>query len=276
MTTWNFGGDDQSEISATSIAEDHFRRSLEEQKNWYITLLESAALWSVPEERYQSRQYKYLIGGEAFDLYTLGERLYNSIDDPELKNALPENEIVAFLFFGEPPIDLEADIFAEILGSSKYSAYLNYWYGVMVEEALQAAVTGEIAKAKSGFLASDISLVNATFLRLYELDWNTLFSKFRASSRIPRNANSSLVEMKDFMYWLFRWRIKESEPARVASDTRKGITKLDALRSLSRQGALARDQKRKIVEMNNMDTTDQFLRGFGSYSKRVGLYSTEK
>lgn len=275
MTTWNLGGDDKSEISATSTAEDHFRRSLADKKNWYITLLESAALWSVPEEHYQSRQYKYLIGGEAFDLYTLGERLYNSLDDPELKNLVPDDEIMAFLFFGQPPIEVEVGTFAEMLGSNKYSSYLNYWYGVMVEEALQAAVTSEIAKAKSGFLASDSSLVNATFLRLYELDWNTLFSKFRASSRMPENANSSLIEMKDFMYWLFKWRIKESEPARVASDTRKGIAQLDSLRRLSQHGSLAAVPETKIVEMNNLGTTDQFLRGFSSGSKRVGLFSKE-
>ena len=276
MTTWSFGGDDGSGLAATSIAEDHFRGSIAEKKNWYITLLESAALWSVSEEHYKSRQYKYLIGGEALDLYTLGERLYNALDDPELKDLVPDNEIIAFLFFGRPPIDLDTDSFAELLGPTKYSAYLNYWYGVMVEEALQAAVTDEVAKAKSGFLASDKSLVNATFLRLYELDWNTLFTKFRTSSKIPENANSSLVEMKDFIYWLFKWRIRESEPARVASDTRKGIDKLDSLRSSSARPVPTAEGRTKIVEMDNSHSTSEFLRGLGSYSERIGLYLREK
>ena len=41
----------------------------------------------------------------------------------------------------------------------------------------------------------------------------------------------SLYEQKEFTYWLFKYRVKHSDKARLASDTKKG---LDFLRSLGR------------------------------------------
>ena len=43
-------------------------------------------------------------------------------------------------------------------------------------------------------------------------------------------ASHTLTELKEFTYWLFKRRIKIWDPARVASDTRKGLEKLQSLR----------------------------------------------
>ena len=41
---------------------------------------------------------------------------------------------------------------------------------------------------------------------------------------------SSLDEYKTFTYWLFKRRISKSDPARLASDTRKGILILERIK----------------------------------------------
>jgi hypothetical protein len=47
----------------------------------------------------------------------------------------------------------------------------------------------------------------------------------------------SLAELTEFTYWLFRRRVSGSEPARVASDTRKGVAALQRLEALRRRPA---------------------------------------
>jgi hypothetical protein len=50
--------------------------------------------------------------------------------------------------------------------------------------------------------------------------------------------NISLAELTEFTYWLFRRRVSGSEPARVASDTRKGVAMRQRLEALRRRTAL--------------------------------------
>ena len=33
----------------------------------------------------------------------------------------------------------------------------------------------------------------------------------------------TLTEHKEFTYWLFKWRLRQSDGAKAASDTRKGL-----------------------------------------------------
>ena len=42
----------------------------------------------------------------------------------------------------------------------------------------------------------------------------------------------SLTDLKEFTYWLFKRRIGKWDPARVASDTRKGMSALAKLEGL--------------------------------------------
>ena len=42
----------------------------------------------------------------------------------------------------------------------------------------------------------------------------------------------SLTDLKEFTYWLFKMRLTKWDPARVASDTRKGINTLRYLDQL--------------------------------------------
>ena len=56
--------------------------------------------------------------------------------------------------------------------------------------------------------------------------------EFRSQPQGPLHQGLSLTDVKEFTYWLFKSRLSIWDPARVASDTRKGIHKLRALESI--------------------------------------------
>ncbi len=113
-----------------------FREAIASGKHWYLGLLEAVGRWSSSEEIYQGRHYQYLIDGSAFDWQLLAERLCEAVD-----GLLPEKEKSDFLLKGKPPLDITKEQFQELIGTAKYRQYLNYFYGVTVEEAI--AIIGE-------------------------------------------------------------------------------------------------------------------------------------
>ena len=52
-----------------------FRTALDAGDPWFDALMRAIALWESPDETVDGRQYRYLIGGEAFDWLLLAERL---------------------------------------------------------------------------------------------------------------------------------------------------------------------------------------------------------
>ena len=154
-----------SKTTQTSDAEAirHLEQAINDGKHWYIALLESIGLWASAREVHNDRTYYYLIDGEAFDWLLLTERLCETAD-----SLLPEDEKNALLFYGRPPLNLSTTEVRELIGSSKYHQYLNYFYGVTVEEAMLLAVQEEIDKEKrvSGY-RSKHETADEAFLRIY-------------------------------------------------------------------------------------------------------------
>jgi len=120
---------------------NHLKQAIADGKHWYVALLDSIGLWTSAEEVHNDRTYQYLIDGEAFDWLLLTERLCEVVD-----GLLPENEKNELLFYGIPPLELTAEEVRELIGDRKYGQYLNYFYGVTIEEALLLAVQDEIDK----------------------------------------------------------------------------------------------------------------------------------
>jgi len=191
-------------------------------KQWYIALLEAIGLWTGNDETYNGRHYRYLIDGEAFDWLLLAERLCEAVD-----NLVPEDEKLALLFHGEPPIRLTKEKFKELIGSGKYHQYLNYFYGITVEEALILAVQEEVRKEKrtSGY-NKEHNLTNEVYQRIYGATKVALLKRFRREKGYPQPRSISLTELKEFTYWLFKYRLKQCDKARVASDTKKALEQL--------------------------------------------------
>ena len=207
----------------------HLRTALAAGAPWPRALLEAMGMWTLPEESYEGRRYRYLVRGEAFDWLLLAERLCSTVD-----GAIPAEEKERLLFTGRMPDSIEDDEFRDLLGVSKYRAYLNFHYGVVLEEALQLAVEEEIRKRHLARCYADSDeLVEEAFRLLYHKSRSELVEQFRVEAHMDRRRGMSLLDLKEFTYWLHKLRIDLWDPARVASDTRKAIKRLGALEEMT-------------------------------------------
>ena len=194
-------------------------QAIKGDKHWYLALLEAVGLWDTAKETIDGRIYKYLIAGEAFDWLLLAERLCFAIN-----GLLPDAEKIALLFYGKPPLDLPAEKFKEFIGSIKYHQYLNYFYGITVEEALVLAVEEEVRKERwAAGHHRDKDNTNEAYRRIYGATKTIMLRHFRKDMGYPQLSSISLTETKEFTYWLFKHRLKQCDKAKVASDTRKSL-----------------------------------------------------
>lgn len=195
----------------------HLKSEVRNRKPWYPALLEAIRLWRSPEEQYNGERYLYLIGGQAFDWLRLAERLCD-----EIKDAVPEEELAGLLFLDRPPVSLTEAEFKQALGPAKYRAYLNFLYGVLVEQALLQASIYEVRKASIVALKPEEEAARA-YRRVYHAEMAELLDAFQKEMQYPRRKSLTLTEMKEFTYWLFKYRVKTSEKSKIASDTKKAL-----------------------------------------------------
>jgi hypothetical protein len=210
-----------SEATPTSDAEAirHLRQAITDGRHWYIALLESIGMWASAGEVHNDRTYQYLIDGEAFDWLLLAERLCETAD-----SLLPEDEKNALLFEGRPPLSLSGREVKQLIGSSKYGQYLNYFYGITVEGALLLAVQEDLDKERRVFgYRSKNEDTDEAYQRIYNTTRAVLLKHFRQDRGYPQLESITLTELKEFTYWLFKYRLKQCEKARIASDTRKAL-----------------------------------------------------
>lgn len=210
--------DDSRDIQAIT----HLKKSIAGNEPWYFALLEAINIWTSTQENYKGRHYQYLIDNEAFDWLLLAERLLE-----EVKELVPEQEIVDLLFFDKPPIEVTREKFKELIGSAKYQAYLNYLYGILMEEMLILTVMEEIRKRRrrSGLL-KDGDTLDEAFLQIYGGNQIELLTRYKKEKKRPLLKTINLAEIQEFTYWLFRERIKRSDKSCVASDTKKALLQL--------------------------------------------------
>ena len=207
---------------ADAKAIEHLKQAVANGKHWYIALLEAIKLWSSPEEDYHGRHYRYLIDGEAFDWLLLAERLCE-----EISELIPEKERISLLFFDLPPLELTREKFKKLIGPAKYRAYLNYLYGVLVEENLISAMIDDIRKERLAVGSNKHEdILDNAYIRIYGQDQQSLLDSFRKEKRYPKRKSMTLSELKEFTYWLFKYRIKKCDKSRVASDTKKALIKM--------------------------------------------------
>lgn len=203
------------------------------ENDWKLTVLEAIAEWPLANENVEGEKFEYLIGGEAFDWRLLAQRLLG-----ECGSAIPDETLwewlsdpVLFAGFEEPD-------FMRAVGVDKFRAHLSYFYGVTVEQTLLAAVEEEVTHRRvgNGRQLSDHSLEQAHRL-LYGEEREQLWAVFKLEAGLGaaregwRHRDEHSLGSEDaFTYWLFKLRMKRSDPAKVASDTRKGLSKLERMR----------------------------------------------
>ncbi len=209
-------------------AMERLRNAIAKGKDWYTAMLETVCLWTSSEENYNGRHYRYVIDNEAFDWLILAERLCD-----ELHELIPEHEQANLLFFGIPPVQLSKEKFKTIIGNAKYQAYLNYFYGVVVERFLILAEAEEIRKEKRVLgLNNDNGVLDEAYLRIYGATQSALLKQFRKEKRYRHRRSMNLTELNEFTYWLFKYRIRARDKSCVASDTKKALTKFRQLLAL--------------------------------------------
>jgi hypothetical protein len=200
---------------------------------WKNAVLETIAEWPLPNEKVDGEQLDYLIGGEAFDWRLLAQRLLGECGSAIAIETWREwlSDPVLFAGFEEPE-------FMRLLGVDKFRAHLSYFYGVTVEQSLVVAVEEEITHRRvgGGRQLSDRSLELA-YETLYGNTRDQLWEVFRLEVGMKplrdgwRHRDEHSVGSEDaFTYWLFKLRMERSDPARTASDTRKGLAKLERMR----------------------------------------------
>jgi hypothetical protein len=221
-----------SEVEVAPV--DFLRESVAAGEHWYLALLKTMARWPQAEEVIDGRSYRYLIGGEAFDWLVLAERLLDELDD---QVGIEERDNL--LFHGHPPLEIDEDEFQSLLGTPKYQAYLNYLYGVVVEEALHLAIEEELLKEGHAHVWSAGTREGETvFQRLYGRGQAELLAEFHKERKLEPSDRMELAEYKEFTYWLFKYRVRTQEGARIASDTRKGLVTLSKLETALRRRLL--------------------------------------
>jgi hypothetical protein len=224
-----------------------FIEALASGERWFDALMRAIALWEAPAESVDGRTYQYLVGGEAFDWLLLAERLLDAAP-----GRMPATEVERLLFEGVAPAEditerpgrVDDERLRAYIGEHKHRAHLNYLYGVLVEEALQYTMELDVAKERVSVNIKDPRFEEGArdpvFERIYGRTRDDLLREFREERSLRHTAHIALGELREFQYWLFKYRVKNQEPARVASDTRKALAQLsriDAAASRRRQPA---------------------------------------
>jgi len=228
--------DGDAGLPAPAEAILRMRQEISAGRHWFDAMLAAIGSWRAAAETVGDRTYRYLVGGEAFDWLLLAERLIGAMPD-----LVPPREAEALLFSGEWPIDLDDEEFAERLGPAKFSAHLNYLYGVLVEQALQLHVEEEMHKEAYGRAwGVDPRSDEGMYRRVYGRPLPELRAIYYETTATILGEDLDYADWQDFTYWLFRFRLKRQDKARVASDTRKGLaqlTRMEMAVSQRRRGA---------------------------------------
>jgi len=212
------------------------RNEIRAGRHWFEALLETVRRWRVPEETIDGERYRYLIGGEAFDWLRLAERLVDAAAD-----LIPPEEAEALLFEGRWPIELPEEEFAARIGPAKHAAHLNFLYGVLVEQALQLSVEEELHKEASACVWGLTPRIDrGVYERIYGKPPEELRAAYYEETGVFLEQEVAYDDLLEFTYWLFKYRLRRQEKARVASDTRKGLAQLSRMElaaAARRQGA---------------------------------------
>ncbi len=217
---------------------NRFRTTLEnDDVDWRLALCELMAQWPLPRETVHGRSFKYLIAGEAFDWQLLAQRI-----SQDVHFAVLEQQRGQCIYEWKPNLGLSEEQFRRSLGTYKYRAHLNFIYGVLVERALVVSMENEVCKqwAGNGYTATQTHY-DQVYARLYGETYESLWHEYlidhadgleaeTQSNRGASNHSSNLSNADEFTYWLFKRRVKRSDPARVASDTRKGLEQFEQIK----------------------------------------------
>ncbi len=214
-----------SKVTADDLIRQ-LRQSIKDGENWYNAFLEMASVWNIESETVGATKFQYIIDGEALDLSAIAARALPAISD------LIDGEILdKYLTTGDYLGGHTYSEMRSLLGEDNYVRYLNFFYGVTLEEILHQLYKEALHKdhLSTGY-TDKVDVTPQIFIQIYNQSRETLFSKFcEEKGYIIADAMNSRA-IKEFYYWLFKQRVKNQEPARVASDTKRALDWLEKYR----------------------------------------------
>lgn len=236
-------------------AVEAYRRALGSGDDWYDALLATIARWVAADEWVDGELCVYLIDGEAFDWLALATRLVEAAGP-----LVPPAEAERLLIAGLPPHAETEEEFEQAIGSAKYRAHLNFQYGVVIEELLLLAVEQELEKAGSVARAGRVRSDLEAYEHLYGHTLEELRVQYASETGRSFTGRVSQTEAQAFTYWLSKYRLRAMEPARVASDTKKGMQILGRLEAgRARLLRLAAARERAGIEFDGTGFGDAHM-----------------
>ena len=192
---------------------ERLKSKIENGINWEIAVVDCISEWNINEEFYRGYKYKYWINNEAFDWMTLTERLGSAI-----KSYLNKEKYHELIFTGLLPNKSSYEYMKKIISGNKLSQMRNFYYGIIIEDLIYVQKSQQYLKK---------SLYNTNnydgYEEIYGKNINLLFKQFAKNIKFTKKNTINLYIYKEFIYWLFKYRIQNSDETKVASDTNLSI-----------------------------------------------------
>ena len=189
------------------------KNKIENGINWEKAVVDCISVWNINEEFYRGYKYKYWIDNEAFDWMTLTERLGSAI-----KSYLNKKNYHELIFTGLLPNKSSYEYMKKVIPKNKLSQMRHFYYGIIIEDLIYIQKTQQYLK-KSLYETNEYD----GYEEIYGKNVNLLFQQFAKNIKFAKQNTINLYTYKEFIYWLFKFRIKTADKTKVASDTNLSI-----------------------------------------------------
>ena len=123
---------------------------------------------------------------------------------------------------------MEIGEFRQCIGDAKHRAYLNYLYGVVVEDALLVDIEREVRKERRALVSYRKGcVIEEAYRRIYGTGRAGLWQHFHDKNGVRLDGLTDSVNEKEFSYWRFKYRLEYCDKEKVASDTRRGLRQMN-------------------------------------------------
>ncbi len=192
-----------------------------EPKDWQISILNEISNWDMNNKK--QKDLEYLIFGEALDWKLLAEIIsYN-------KNGFIDDKLDRWLNFSDPLGGFSHLQIKEFTNQKVYDSIISFYYGVIVERSLIIDTQEKYYKKNIGAgIPPNENFCENVFTDLYNLTYSNLREDYNKNFSINQDNKLSnfLYDENKFTYWLFKIRILNSQPEKLASDTKRGLDRL--------------------------------------------------
>ena len=117
----------------------------------------------------------------------------------------------------------------EFTNQKVYDSIISFYYGVIVERSLIIDTQEKYYKKNIGAgIPPNENFCENVFTDLYNLTYSNLREDYNKNFSINQDNKLSnfLYDENKFTYWLFKIRILNSQPEKLASDTKRGLDRL--------------------------------------------------